>query len=132
MPNIKQIHHPYHLWEDFKNGMYCGTTDNDPDLIEKAKSLLSNTKLFYSTAKEILTRWPISSSVNLSNVGINRRAWIGQAACSYLHSVPETLTRVAWMELNDIQRFEANTVAEKIILIYEQTQKEETNQSGLF
>lgn len=116
---MKQFFEHYEKWEDYQNGMYCGTFENNAELIEKAKSLLSNPSLFYETALKLITSWPIATKINLTNLGCNRRAWLGQAACSYLHNVPEILTRQAWVELNELQRFEANSVAEKIIVLYE-------------
>ncbi len=116
---MDQYYSHHDNWEDFKSGMYCGTTDKNPDLIEKAKSLLSDNDLFYNTLKEILIKWPVASKVNLTNKGINRRSWLGHAACCYLYSIPEIITRKAWNELNELQQFNANTVAERFILEYE-------------
>jgi hypothetical protein len=115
---MTQVFHRYELWEDYLNGMYCGSFDNDNNLIQKAKSLLTDSNLFLKTARNMVSQWPISSEVNLSNEGCNQRAWIGQASCSFLYSIPEVITRKAWNELNDIQRFEANTVAQRVINEY--------------
>lgn len=118
---MNQFYSHHDNWEDFKNGMYCGTISNDTGLSDKAKSLLCNPDLFYSTIKKMIVDWPIATKVNLTNKGINRRSWLGHAACSFLYNVPEIITRIAWKEMNEVQQFEANTVAEKCIIEFEQT-----------
>lgn len=116
---MEQFYSHHDNWEDFKNGMYCGTSDNNQEQIEKAKSLLSDSDLFYKTMHELLIKWPISSKVNLTNKGINRRSWLGHAACNFMYSIPEIVTRKAWNELSEIQQFNANTIAERFINEYE-------------
>ena len=115
---MKQHFAHFERWEDYQNGMYCGTVENDNTKIELAKSLLRDPSEFYNTLQKVLREWPVATLVNLTNIGINRRAWLGQAACSYKYQVPEIMTRIAWGELNEIQRFEANSVAEKVIAEY--------------
>jgi hypothetical protein len=117
---MEQVYEHYEKWEDFKNGMYCLTSLKDEQQIIKAKKILSNTKLFKQVLEELIIKWPVSTAVNLTNKSINRRAWLGAAACSFKYGVTEVNTRNAWAELNDLQRFEANTVAEIIIKIYEE------------
>jgi len=117
---MKQIFHPYHLWEDYQSGMYCGSFDGDPKQVIKAKLILSTPDLFKYILIRLVKEWPISSAVNLTNKSINRRAWLGAAACCFDSGVTETNTRQAWAELNDIQRFNANTIAEIIIKHYEE------------
>jgi len=112
---IKRIYHHYEKWEDYLNGMYRMKYDNEPELIEKAKSILCNPPLFMEVAKEVINNWRIATDVNLSNESTNRNAWIGQASCCYKYSVPELVTRKAWGELQPVERKQANDVAEKIL-----------------
>ena len=125
MPNIekiqsiKQYHTHYENWEDFKNGMYCATVTRNDDQVRKAKLILSDPKAFALILERVLCDWPISTKVNLTNTGMNRRAWLGAAACNIDSDVTEVNTRFAWGELNDLQRFEANSVAETFIKRYE-------------
>ena len=117
---MKQIFEHYEKWEDFKNGMFDITKkDNETELIKNAESLLKDEAQFYNTSIEMINKWVISSSVNLSHVSCNRKAWIGQAACSYLYSCPEILTRIAWKNISETERIKANNIADKIISIYE-------------
>jgi len=117
---MKQYFAEYTKWEDFKNGMYCGTaTIRDEEQIKKAKEILSNPDLFREILVDLIIQWPISTRVNLTNTGTNRRAWLGAAACSFKHEVTEVQTRFAWNELNELQQFEANSIAESIITQFE-------------
>ena len=121
---IKQIYHKYELWEDYNNGMY-----NSNDILDKnikafdCIDLLTNSKLFYETCIKLLSEWPISCDVNLSNTAKNRRAWLGAAACSYHCQAPEYITRIAWSLINKDKQDMANLVAERVILQYEERYK---------
>lgn len=119
---MKQFFAHYEEWEDYKNGMYCGTVNRDEEQIKNAKKVLSDPYLFKNILIDLVRQWQISSKVNLTNTGINRRAWLGAAACSFKFNVTETNTRYAWNELNEKQQFEANTIAEEIINQFELTQ----------
>lgn len=117
---MRQIFEPYWKWEDFQNGMY----DTPPAaeslrLCELATSLLSDPLAFAVACREVCTKWPVATAVNLTNVGANRRAWLGQAACSLVHNVPELATRSAWKNLTDEQRCQANQLADEAIREYE-------------
>lgn len=120
---MKQIFYPYYEWEDFKNGMYQVSV-NEEQIIEDAVFLLRNEKLFFETAKDVLKYWVKSSDVNLSNKNINRQSWIGQSACCYKCKCNEKSTRIAWSRLSDEEKERANKVADKIILIYERKNRE--------
>lgn len=115
---MKQIYAPYTDWEDFKNGMY--NEENSLEMVDLSKLLLEDNCLFYSTLLTLLEKWPIASNVNLTNKNSNRKAWLGHAACSFLHGVPERQTRIAWGEMTIEKKIQANLVAEKVIRIYEE------------
>lgn len=116
---LRQISHPYWVWEDFKNGMYEISIDNEDEMIKKSFDLLSNCINFENVLKDVYKYWTFSIQENLSNVKCNRQAWLGQAACSYNHKGTELTTRKAWGLLTDIKRYEANKVADKFIMKYE-------------
>lgn len=117
---MDRIYHPYYEWEDYLNGMY-----NLPDKKEENKlislsiEVLTNTDLFLDICKEVLNNWKIASLVNMTNKQCNRKAWLGQASCSLKYNVPEICTRIAWGELSNSERFEADQVADKIINSFE-------------
>ena len=99
---MKLVFEHYEKREDFKNGMYDAPKSEDEEsLCLLAIKLLSNKEMFLIACKDVLNQWRISSSVNLTNTGCNRRAWLGQASCSLKHNVPEICTRIAWSRLTD-------------------------------
>lgn len=116
---MNRVYHKYTEWEDFKNGMYDSDCGNYNELLNDAILLLSNSNLFYETALKVIEQWIVSTKENLTNLNSNRRAWIGQASCCMAYGVPESITRDAWAILTDVQRYNANKVADKIISIYE-------------
>lgn len=115
---IERIYHPYWLWEDYINGMY--DDNKNEDKILKSKQLLTQPSFFYKTMLDLLEKYKISVDCNLSNVSCNRKAWLGQASCNFLYKASEKQVRLAWSELNDIEKIKANIEAEKIIKIYEE------------
>ena len=119
---MNQFYSHYENWEDFKNGMYCiSKQSNEKELINNAIVILSDNDMFFETCKELLQNWPISIKVNLTNRQCNRKAWLGQAACSYKFNVPEILTRISWGKLSKIKQFQADQIALKIINYFELT-----------
>jgi len=120
---MKQQFEHYEKWEDYINGMYRTSWENESELVEKAKSVLCDSILFLSVMESILENWIIASKINLTNIGCNRRAWLGAAACCYKYGVPEILTRIAWNTMIESEQSEANKTAEKIILQYELKQR---------
>lgn len=121
---MKQVFAHYLEWEDYQNGMYKMPKLNDGlGQVQQAKELLSNTPIFFDTMKIMMKEWPVCSAVNLTNLGQNRRAWLGAAACNYLHKIPEVITRIAWNELSKEQQDKANLAANKIINEYDNHQQ---------
>lgn len=121
---MKQRYANYLEWEDYLNGMYEISIDNDEDMILRSVELLSDNIYFESILHKVYKEWPISISVNLSNRSCNRQAWLGQAACSYNHKGNELTTRQAWSRLTGIQRYQANLIADKFIKKYERENSE--------
>lgn len=121
-PNIKQVFHHYEKWEDFKAGQFravgCDMAANE-ELIGLAMQLLSNTENLYEAMTSVTLDWVIAAETNLTNRSINRRAWLGQAACCYEFSVPEDLTKAAWWRISTPERDRANGVADRVITEWE-------------
>lgn len=115
---MKRLFEKYTEWEDYKNGMYEMYTSEDEDKISQAVYLLTNSVLFLETCKYVVKDWKTTTGVHLTNNTINKKAWLGQACCSYLYQVPELLTRVAWGKLTKEQQDTANNVAETVINSY--------------
>jgi hypothetical protein len=121
---MNKIYHPYWLWEDWINGMWRKESK------EYEEGNMSNIIQFtgdhieYGKAmRRVIDEWPTGCENNLSNVSINRKAWLGHAACCIQFGYPEYLVRKAWFELTDEQRDLANNEARKAIKIWEQRQR---------
>lgn len=120
-----QVFHHYKKWEDFQNGMYRKVNASDDHfLCDKATELLSNPDICFQAMKRVTIEWPFSTEHNLTNLGQNRRAWLGQAACCLEFGVPEELTKIAWNALDHRQQENANGVADVIIKQWEQCRKD--------
>lgn len=119
---IQRIYHHYKKWEDYKNGLYRTVQSDDSEaeeLVQLAHSLLSSPRVLYTSMSSVTYEWPIATEVNLTHKGINRRAWLGQAACCYEYSTPENLTKQAWHRLTELQQSRANAIADRIISEWE-------------
>jgi hypothetical protein len=117
---MNQYFKEYYYWEDYLNGMYDEPNcDEKESLILLAVKLLSNKSDFLLACKNVIENWQIASKINLTNTMCNRRAWLGHAACNFTYNVPEIYTRIAWGMLCELQRNEANMIAEMVIKSFE-------------
>ena len=113
---IKRVYIPYTEWEDFKNGMWSKLpSDNEPEMLLRAIEFTGNWNLYGEAMGDVLTAWPKTILNSLTNASINRRAFLGHCACQFKIGCPEYLTRQAWKELTDRQRFDADSIAQKHI-----------------
>ena len=117
---LKKIYHPYQLWEDYKAGMWRTVERKDrEDLLAKAITFTGNAELYGSWMIKVIREWTKACEHNLTDININRRAWIGHAACCMAIQCPEDITREAWGYLTEQQRIDANLMADKAILKWE-------------
>jgi len=128
---MNQVYFHYQKWEDYQNGMYATDSKYKELDIGRAQRLLSNSGDFAIACSAVVKKWPISTAQNLTNTECNRNAWLGQAACCFVHKVPEVLTRIAWGRLSNAQRLEANKIASFTISKWENENKKK-NQLELF
>ncbi len=120
---MNQIFEHYEKWEDYKAGMFSIVNVCDKDKkVSDAINLLSSQSKFYEASKKMMQQWPISTDVNLTNKGQNRRAWIGAAACMFECNAPEILTSMAWNSLSKENQNKANAIADKLIHEFETKQ----------
>lgn len=119
---MKQIFHPYWEWEDFTHGMWRKeSAANEKELLGKAIQFTGNYLLYGSFMRKVIDLWPISCEHNLTDLGQNRRAWIGHAATLIAINCPEYITREAWGYLTKKQQDDANEQADIAIAIWEKT-----------
>lgn len=120
MPNIEKIYHPYLKWEDFKAGMWSKCDpEKQESLLQQAIDFTGNADLYGKAMLRVIVEWPITCEHNLTDTGMNRKAFIGHAAVCLELGIPEYITRMAWNKLTDLQRVQANDKAKEAIAIWE-------------
>lgn len=118
MKKFKRIWHPFHKWEEVQFNMW-GKVENRRDFYEKAIIFTGNHKLYGSYMIRVVNEWPVSCENALTDYYMNRKAWIGHAACALAIGCPEDITRQAWKELTYEQQYLANTEASRAISSWE-------------
>ena len=113
---IKQQWVPYWEWEDWKNGMW---NKGDETRLQEAIEFTGNWQIYGEAMGEVINAWPKTMLNNMSNLSINRRAFLGHCAVSYKLKIPESITRKAWGFLTYQQRYDADNIAEKHIKHWE-------------
>lgn len=112
---MERIFHHYNKWEDFHAGMYDESKEGRKERVKQAASILGTPSLCRKAMEKVVSEWRISTEYNLSNAEINRKAWLGQAACCCYAGIHEDETREAWGIMTEAQRTEANRIAASII-----------------
>lgn len=96
------------------------TKENEETFLKKAVDFTGNHKLYGSWMMKVVKEWPMACEHNLSDTGLNRRAWVGHAAVCLAFRCPEYITRAAWRKLTKEQQDKANAQADKAIKQWEQ------------
>jgi len=118
MRKFKRVYHPYELWEEIKFGMWDDVSD-EKEWLEKAILFTGDHKLYGSFMMRVVYEWPISCENALTDYNINRRAWVGHAACALGMGCPEHITRKSWRFLSYEQQYLANEEASRAIRAWE-------------
>lgn len=130
---MERLFYHYDLWEDYHAGMYDEDKDGRGERVKRAAYILGTPSVCQEAMQKVIDEWDISTKYNLSNAEINRKAWLGQAACCCFGGVHEDETREAWGLLTDSQRKTANAIANEIIKKWlQQYEQEATQQTSLF
>lgn len=117
---IKQIFHPYSKWECAKNGMWKDVIGDEAEKLLPIAIRFTGNHLAYGEAmRNVIYKWRYSCENFLTDKNINRKAWLGHAACSLELNLPENVVRMAWKELSQTQRDLANKQAEMYIKEWE-------------
>ena len=90
-------------------------------LLQQAIEFTGNHALYGSWMLKVTQQWPTSCEHNLTDIGMNRRAWVGHAACCLAIDCPEDITREAWGYLTQQQQEDANQRADEAIFTWEQS-----------
>ena len=83
--------------------------------LQKAIKFTGNHVLYGNAMKEVVYKWKNTMLNHLSNININRRAFLGHCAVMYKLQIPEYIVRAAWKHLTNKQRTLADNEAQKNI-----------------
>ena len=97
-------------------------SDCDKWWVQLATLFTSDHILYGSYMFKVIEQWPISCENALTDRYINQKAWIGHAAASLALFIPEHITRKAWKNLTDEQKYLANKQAERAIRTWQDMQ----------
>jgi hypothetical protein len=113
---MRRIYHPYHVWEEYKFGMWRSVFGKErEEFLQKAFEFTSDANLYGRWMLRVIEEWPYSCEHNLSCTEMNRQAWIGHAAVCLAIGCPEDITRLAWHQLTIEQQDAANKKADEAI-----------------
>lgn len=112
--------HRYEKWEDYQHGMWRIVSGEERDqLLKQAVEFTGNAELYGSYMMKVALEWPIACEHNLTELSMNRQAWIGHAAACLALGLPEDVTRAAWAKLTQEQQDKANAKAQEAIDFWE-------------
>jgi hypothetical protein len=118
---IKRIYHPWEKWEDYKAGFYDNVSAKDKQkMINKVIEMFSSHELTEKYMNKVINEWFFSCEHNLTNNGLNKIAYIGQAACCLYGKVPNLLTMYVWKHLSEKIKLRSDNIAKKTISKWEQ------------
>lgn len=118
MKKFKRVWHPYTKWEEIKFNMW-GKVENRKEYYLLAVEFTGDHKRYGSFMQRVTKEWPVSCENALTDYFMNRKAWIGHAACALALRCPEDITRLAWKELTNEQQYLANKEAIRAISSWE-------------
>jgi hypothetical protein len=129
---MKRIYHHYKKWEDFKAGMWRKESkEYEERELPKIIEFTGDHEQYGQAMIEMVKRWKFGCEHNLTNQSLNKRAWVGHAACCFKFGWPEYLVRQAWNLLTNEQRYLANKKADLAILEWQRLTTK-TNQLSLW
>lgn len=128
----RQIFVHYELWEDYHAGMWRKVAKDEEEIFLKMAIKFTGDHILYGRAMLRVTQeWPNTCMHNLTNPSLNKRAFIGHAACALEINCPEYIVRQAWWKLTEEQRVLADKQADNAINLWEQKRKSKgTSNSG--
>lgn len=116
---MRRIFHPYHLWEDYKHGFYGGLDYDNKNAVEMCANLLKDLNRFEHALARIVIEWPYSCQHNLTNEGMNRIAYLGQAAFALLYNIPNNVSMGAYSTLTLEEQQKADAMAQKYLDLWQ-------------
>lgn len=109
---MKRIFHTWDKWECYPAGFYENKAPglSNADAVESCRAFLADIPTFAAALERVLTEWPNSCEHYLSNVNMNRIAWLGQAAMCIAKGVPSCF-RGGYNLLSDSEKALADETA---------------------
>lgn len=120
---LKRIWLPIDQWEEVDANMW-GEVPDRRLYLQRAVIFTGNHRLYGRYMMRVTREWPNSCINALTDYNLNRKAWIGHAACALALRCPEDITRQAWGLLTDEQRILANSQASRAIQSWEMRYRE--------
>lgn len=107
-----RIFHVYQDWECYTAGFYKSSKEGwtQGDCERAYKQFLNNKSAFENALNGVITEWKHSCEHYLTNLAMNRIAWLGQAALCYAHGIPNAF-RGGFYLLTEEQQKSANETA---------------------
>lgn len=119
MIKFDRVWHPVEDWEEIQFNMWGAVSDR-PLFLQNAIEFTGNSELYGDHMDLVVSEWTISCENALTDYSLNRKAWVGHAACAAYMNCPEDITRKAWGFLTDEQRKMANRRAANAIRYWEE------------
>lgn len=113
-----RVYHPYWDWEEIDHNMW-GVVCDRKKAINSAIEFTGDHGLYGRFMMRVVKEWRVSCENALTDYSLNRKAWVGHAACALARGIPEDITRFAWGRLGDEQRILANQAADRAIQSWE-------------
>jgi hypothetical protein len=118
---LERIYHNWEKWECYKHGFYNIVSNAQKQECKKlVLSFFNDAKTTEYYMQKIIDKWIYSCEHFLSNVSMNRIAWLGQAACCLCHNTPNLVTMLYWNFLEESVQIRSNNIAQNIITNWEQ------------
>jgi len=117
--HLPRVWHPYQEWEEVAYGMWSEVSDRAAYL-RWAIHFTGDHKQYGHYMNRVVDEWEISCENALTDPSLNRKAWVGHAACALAGGCPEDIVRQAWGKLTDEQRTLANRQADRAIRRWEE------------
>ena len=115
---LPRVYHPVSHWEECDFNMW-GDCDDREETLNLAIDFTGDHERYGHYMVRVTNEWPISCENALTDHHLNRRAWLGHAACALYGRIPEDVTREAWRHLSNEQQLLANNQASKAIRDWE-------------
>lgn len=120
---MNRIYHPYWLWEEVEANMW-GTVSDRKLYLQRAADFTGDHLKYGRFMLRVVNEWRYSCENALTDLNLNRRAWVGHAACALAIGCPEDITREAWGMLTVQQQDRANAQADHAIKEWERKHAE--------